>query len=116
MKVDTKFGSIWDELPNKSGKTEKKIPATQAEAMEFYQAAESSITNSTMKIWDAHNDMMAKSAELRKVSERKKIVERQAQEHREQSHELSERAAEEKIKNSEILEAESLKRKQENIL
>lgn len=111
MKVDTKFGSIWDELPNG---TEKRIPKTQAEAMDFYQAAESSMTNSTMKIWDSHNDMMKKSAELRRVSERKKIVERQAQEHREQNHELMERAAEEKIENSKILEAESLKRQQEN--
>ena len=112
MKVDTRFGSIWDELPQK---TEKKIPETQAEAMELFQAAESSVNNSTMKIWDSHNDMMAKSAELRKVSERKKAVERQAQERLENNHELLERAAEEKIKNSKILEAESLKRKQENI-
>ncbi|MBR1486228.1 MAG: hypothetical protein IJ597_03105 [Synergistaceae bacterium] len=113
MKVDTKFGSIWDELPTQSlnNKKEKSIPTTQAEAMELYQAAESSVTNSTMKIWDSHNDMMAKSAEIRKVSERKKAVERQAQERIEQARELNEKAAEEKIKNSEILEAESLKRK-----
>ena len=113
MKVDTKFGSIWDELPNISQKTKKEIPTTKSEAMDLYQAAEASITNSTMKIWDSHNDMTAKSAELRKVSERKKIVERQAQERREENHELLERAAEEKIKNSEILEVEALKRKQE---
>ena len=111
MKVDTKFGSIWDELPYES---EKKIPRSQSEAMDFYQAAEASMTDSTMKIWDSHNDMMKKSAELRRVSERKKIVERQSQERREQSHELMERAAEEKMEKSEILEAESLKRKQEN--
>ncbi|MBR2209285.1 MAG: hypothetical protein IJ859_10810 [Synergistaceae bacterium] len=106
MKVDTKFGSIWDELPYKS---EKKIPATQAEAMDLYQAAETSITNSTMKIWDAHNDMTAKSAELRKISERKKIVERQAQERLEQARELTEKAIEDKEKNSELLEAKYIK-------
>ena len=105
MKVDTKFGSIWDELPTQAvnNKKEKSIPTTQAEAMELYQAAEASVTNSTMKIWDSHNDMMAKSAELRKISERKKIVERQAQERIEQARELNEKAAEEKIKNSEFL-------------
>ena len=110
-KIDARFGSIWDELPSKTEKAEKKIPTTQSEAMELYQAAEASVTNSTMKIWDSHNDMMAKSAELRKVSERKKIVERQAQERREQNHELMMKAAEENKKRSEELEAESLKRK-----
>lgn len=109
MKIDTKFGSIWDELPSNS---KKEIPTTKSEAMDLYQAAEASITNSTMKILDSHNDMTAKSAELRKISERKKIIERQAQERREENHELLERAAEEKIKNSEILEVEALKRKQ----
>ncbi|MBQ7197521.1 MAG: hypothetical protein IJS40_08960 [Synergistaceae bacterium] len=110
-KVDTRFGSIWDELPNYNKKEGREIPTTQSEAMDFYQAAEASMTDSTMKTWDAHNDMMAKSAELRRVSERKKAVERRAQERREQNHELLERAAEEKIKNSEVLEAESVKRK-----
>ncbi len=97
-KVDTRFGSIWDELLSQYKSEGKKIPTTQSEAMDFYQAAEASMTNSTMKTWDAHNDMMAKSAELRKISERKKAVERQAQERREQNHELLERAAEEKLK------------------
>ncbi len=108
MKVDTKFGSIWDELPYK---TEKKIPETQAEAMDFYQAAEASMSKSTMKTWDAHNDMVAKSAELRKISARKKAVERQAQERREENRELMMKAAEENIKRSEELEAELLKNK-----
>ena len=98
MKVDTKFGSIWDELPYK---TEKKIPQTQSEAMDFYQAAEASMTNSTMKTWDAHNDMVAKSAELRKISARKKAVEHQAQERRELNRKLFEKAAEENKKRSE---------------
>ena len=109
MKVDTKFGSIWDELPHKS---EKKIPETQSEAMDFYQAAQSSITDATMKTWDAHNDMMAKSAELRKISARKKAIERQNQQQREQSQELIKKAAEENIKRSEELEKEALKRKE----
>ena len=100
MKVDNKFGSIWDELPYK---TEKKIPTTQAEAMDLYQAAEASITNATMKTWDAHNDMMAKSAELRKISARKKAVERQAQERRELNHELIEKAAEENRQRSKLI-------------
>ncbi|MBQ9419167.1 MAG: hypothetical protein IJU31_02190 [Synergistaceae bacterium] len=104
MKIDTRFGSIWDELPEN---TEKKIPQTQAEAMDFYQAAETSITKSTMKIWDAHNDMVAKSAELRKISERKKIIERQSQQRREESRELAEKAAEEAINRRLLLSKET---------
>ncbi|MBQ7151123.1 MAG: hypothetical protein IJR94_02585 [Synergistaceae bacterium] len=89
MKIDNRFGSIWDELPDSSTlKKEKKIPTTQADALEFHQAAEQSIHNSTMKVWDAHNDMMAKSAELRKISARKKILERQTQERLEKNREL----------------------------
>ena len=68
MKVDTKFGSIWDELPYK---TEKKIPETQAEAMDFYQAAEASMSKSTMKTWDAHNDK--KPLNVRRRNAEKKI-------------------------------------------
>ncbi len=82
MKVDNYFGSIWDELPTKS---ERKIPETQAEAMDFYEAAETSVNKSLMKTWDSHNDMVKKSAELRKISERKKVLERQAQGRREEN-------------------------------
>ena len=80
MKIDTRYGSIWDELPRK---TERKIPQTQQEAMDFYQAAESSMHNSLMKTWDSHNDMMTKSARLRRITQRKQAIERQAQEQRE---------------------------------
>lgn len=76
MKIDNKFGSIWDELPDR---TAKKIPETKEEALDLYIAAQSSVNKSTMKIWDAHNDMVKKSAELRKISERKKILENQVQ-------------------------------------
>ena len=90
MKIDTRYGSIWDELP---AGTERKIPETKEEAKDFYEAAESSINNSLMKTWDGHNDMMRKSAELRRVSERKKAIERQVQEHRDLQRELAEEAA-----------------------
>ncbi len=76
MKIDNKFGSIRDELPDR---TAKKIPKTKEEALDLYIAAQSSVNKSTMKIWDAHNDMVKKSAELRKISERKKILENQVQ-------------------------------------
>ena len=91
MKVDTHYGSIWDEM---SGKTERSIPKTQEEAMDFYEAAKSSVNNSLMKTWDAHNDMVKKSAELRRISERKKAIERQVQEDRERQRELFAEAAE----------------------
>ena len=77
LKVDNKFGSIWDELPNK---TEKKVPENQAEAMDLYEAAKSSVHSYLMTTWDSHYDMLKKSSELRKISERKQIIERQNQE------------------------------------
>ena len=40
-----------------------------------------------MKIWDSHNDMVKKSAELRKISERKKAVENQIQKRLEENRE-----------------------------
>ena len=95
MKVDNKFGSIWDELPYK---TEKKIPETKQEALDLYEAAQSSVHNSTMKIWDSHNDMVKKSAELRKISERKKILENQNQKRLEENRE---RIIETALKNEE---------------
>lgn len=94
MKVDTRYGSIWDEMPPG---TERSVPQTQQEARDLYEAAESSMHNSLMKTLDGHNDMMKKSAELRRISERKKAIERQAQEHRDMQREL--------------IEADNLKRK-----
>ena len=73
MKIDTCYGSIWDELPVQS---ERRVPETQEEAMDLYEAAKSSVNHSLMKTWDKHNDMMKKSAELRRIAERKKAVER----------------------------------------
>ena len=90
MKIDTRYGSIWDELPDGKPKTERKIPTTQQEARDFYEAAESSIHRSLMKTWDGHNDMLAKSAELRETALRKKAIELQAQEARERQREFLE--------------------------
>lgn len=90
MKIDTRYGSIWDELPKG---TPKKIPETQSEAMEFYEAAQSSMDKSLLKTWDAHNDMMKKSAELRKISTRKKILEQRNIEHRQEQSELIKKEA-----------------------
>ena len=107
MKVDTRFGSIWDELPYKS---ERKIPETQAEAMDFYEAAQSSVNNSLMKTWDSHNDMVKKSAELRKISERKKVLEHQAQQRREENRERVKEAINDSEKRREEFKAEASKR------
>ncbi|MBQ7217440.1 MAG: hypothetical protein IJS39_15815 [Synergistaceae bacterium] len=80
MKIDTRFGSMWDELPSK---TERRIPQTQQEAQELHQAAQSSMHRSLMTAWDSHNDMVLKSAELRKIMNRKEALERIEQERRE---------------------------------
>ena len=102
MKVDTRFGSIWDELPYKS---ERKIPETQAEAIDFYEAAQSSVNNSLMKTWDSHNDMVKKSAELRKISERKKVLEHQAKQRREEYQERIKEYIQENVKRHEEFKA-----------
>ena len=90
MKVDTRYGSIWDELPDRKAKNERRVPTTQQEAWDFYEAAESSMHDSLMKTWDGHNDMMAKSAELRETARRKRAVELQAQQARERQREFLE--------------------------
>ncbi|MBQ7221308.1 MAG: hypothetical protein IJS28_10050 [Synergistaceae bacterium] len=94
MKIDTRYGSIWDELPASPAKTERRVPQTQEEALDFYEAAESSVHNSLMKTWDSHNDMVKKSAELRRLTERRAAIERQAQEARERQHEMLNESAE----------------------
>lgn len=85
-RIDRRYGSIWDELPYEP--SVRKVPETQEEALELVQAAESSMTRATMQTWDSHNDMMQKSAELRKVQARKQAIEKQYQEHREEQREL----------------------------
>lgn len=90
MKVDTRYGSIWDELPDK---TERKIPETQQEARDFYEAAESSMHKSLMQTWDSHNETVKKTAELRRIYERKEFLERRELEHKEEIHERDEEAA-----------------------
>ena len=87
MKVDTHYGSIWDEMP---GRPERSVPKTQEEAEDCYQAAQASMHNSLMKTWDAHNDMVKKSAELRNIKQRKEAIERIAQEQRERHTEFLE--------------------------
>ncbi len=80
MKIDTRFGSMWDELP---ANAERRTPQTQQEAQTLHQAAQSSMHNSLMTAWDSHNDMVAKSAELRKIHQRKQALERIEQQRRE---------------------------------
>ena len=95
MKVNNRFGSMWDELP---GKRERKVPETREEALDLYEAAQSSLNTSMMKTWDAHNDMMRNAAELRKVQARKKLIEQQDIEHRKEQREFLESSALERQK------------------
>lgn len=85
MKIDTRYGSMWDEL---HPKTERRIPQTQQEAQELHQAAQSSMDRSLMTAWDSHNDMVSKSAELRKIQNRKEALERLELERRERQTEF----------------------------
>ena len=82
MKIDTRYTSIWDELPSKT-KSQRKIPETLQEAQEFYQAAQSSVHKSLMQTWDSHNETMQESSKLRTIYHRKQEIEIQAQKRRE---------------------------------
>ena len=93
--VNTRYrlGSIWEELPDSELKREKRIPETQEEALEAYEAAQLSLHNATMIAMDRHNDMVAQSQKLRQIAIRKEIIERQNIEHREEQTRLIEEAA-----------------------
>ena len=95
IRVNTHYtlGSIWDELPDSELKREKRIPKTQEEALELYEAAKLSLNTATMTAWDRHNDMVAKSQKLRQIAQRKEIIERQNIEYREEQTRLIEEAA-----------------------
>ncbi len=84
MKIDTRYGSIWDELPPSSVKKEHRLPKNQQEALDFYEAAESSIHDSLMKTIDGHNDMVQKSSQLRQVQQRKQALEHIEQQRQEE--------------------------------
>ena len=90
MKIDTRYTSIWDNLPPKY---EGRIPETQEEAEEFYEAAEASRHDALMKTIDAHNESMRQAAELRKKTHRKKEIEQQVIERRENQHRIFEEEA-----------------------
>ena len=95
MKIDTRYNSIWDNLPTKY---EGRIPQTQEEAQDFHEAAEASMNDSLMKTIDAHNESTKKAAELRMENQRKQEIERRVIEHREEQRR--------------ILEAEAIRRKE----
>ncbi len=83
------YGSIWDELPDSSTiKKSKSAPRNISEAQELYAAAQSSVDKATFTTWDNHNDMLKKSAELRKIYDRKKFIEEREQKHRDEQREI----------------------------
>ena len=90
MKIDTRYTSIWDNLPPKY---EGRIPETQEEAEEFYEAAEASRHDALMKTIDAHNESMKETAELRKKARQKREIEQQVIERRENQREIFEAEA-----------------------
>lgn len=90
MKIDTRYNSIWDNLPPKY---EGRIPETQEEAQEFYEAAEASRHDALMKTIDAHNESMRQAAELRKKTHRKQEIEQKVIERRENQHKIFEEEA-----------------------
>ena len=90
MKIDTRYNSMWDNLPSKY---EGRIPETQEELKDFYEAAEASRHDTLMKTIDAHNESMREAAELRKKTLRKKEIEQQVIERREKQHRIFEEEA-----------------------
>ena len=99
MKVDTRYGSMWDEL---RVKYEPRVPETQEEAEKLHEAAEASMHDSLMKTIDAHNESMRQAAELRKKTQRKQEIERQMIEHREEQRMIFEEEALRRKRNAEI--------------
>ena len=99
MKVDTRYGSIWDEL---RVKYEPRVPETQEEAEKLHEAAEASMHDSLMKTVDAHNESTRQAAELRKKTQQKQDIERRVIEHREQQREMLEAEAVRRKRNAEI--------------
>ena len=99
MRVDTRYGSMWDELPVKQ---EPRIPETQEEAQRLHEAAEASMHDALMKTVDAHNESMRQAAELRKKTQRKQEIERQMIEHREEQRRIFEEEALRRKRNAEI--------------
>ena len=99
IKIDTRYGSIWDELPVKY---EQKVPETQEQAEEFYEAAKSSMHDSLMKTIDAHNESMRKSAEIRQKAQRKKEIENAVIERRQEQREIFEAEAVKRRRRAEI--------------
>ena len=97
MKVNTRYGSIWDEL---HVKYEPRVPETQEEAERLHEAAEASMNDSLMKTIDAHNESVRQAAELRKKTQRKQEIEQQVIEHREKQREIFEAEAVKRRKNA----------------
>ena len=85
MKVETRYGSMWDELPERY---RGRVPQTQEEGRDFYEAAEESVTDSLMKTMDGRAEMMRRSAELRRIEARRRAVEEEAQDRREEQTEF----------------------------
>ncbi len=90
MKIDTRYGSIWDEMPVKY---EPKVPDTQEEAEELAEAAKASAHDALMKTIDSHNESVKRSAELRRKAQMKEEIEKRAIEHREEQHRIFEEEA-----------------------
>ena len=90
MKIDTRYNSMWDNLPPRY---EGRIPESQEELKDFYEAAEASRHDALMKTIDAHNESMREAAELRRKTQRKKEIEQQVIERRESQHRLFEAEA-----------------------
>ena len=99
MKINTHYGSIWDELPVKQ---EPHIPQSQEEAERLHEAAEASTHDALMKAVDAHNESVRKSAELRRKTQQKQEIERRVIEQRERQREILEEDAVRRKRNAEM--------------
>ncbi|MBR1656993.1 MAG: hypothetical protein IJ697_00815 [Synergistaceae bacterium] len=95
MKIDTRYRSMWDELPVKY---EGRIPETKEELEDFRDAAQASMDDALMKTIDAHNESMKRATELRQKTQRKKELEQKIIEQRERQHEIFEAEAVKAIK------------------
>lgn len=99
MRIDTRYGSIWDEL---HPQYEPRVPETQDEAQRLHEAAEASMHDSLMKTIDSHNESVRQAAELRKKTQLKQDIEQSVIEHREKQRKIFEEEAETRRRNTVI--------------
>jgi hypothetical protein len=79
-------------------------------ALQKVEEVQESNTKTTLQMMDRHHEMVKKSQELHKEKEKRRVLERQNQEHREEQRALLAEMALRNAERRDLLEAEHLKK------